>query len=584
MKRLPIVFTVLSVWLITLWQQVFRADGWLIAEHAVMALLLHTIFFSVVQGWLKSQRVKALVIALYAAVWTTFYQLIFLSAKFWGDIITLKIVITYLKSFADFIQSLPVAPAQAIFFLAAPPLLVAIGTYRLLKSRQTTTAGTSTWLLIVAVVVLVAVKRPLHRVGEPMMVFLFDKMWGWNNNPFFTLEKNKAGKADEAAYRQYLSVKQSCAKRNVILIVCDGLRADHTTPYGYTRNTTPFLQELIREKKAVAVEQVIASGASTVIGVPSLLLSRYWGGCSPYGFNLIKLLHAQGFQTHVLVSGAHRDWYNLAAFYQNDCDSYFDGKDSKKYYFKDDRVLEEGLAQVSVNRNQPQFFYFHIQSPHETALLRKDFEVYQPSKTSLIGNRDFTALKNAYDNKVLQADETIRQLFATLAQKGILQNALVVITADHGQGLGEHGVAGHVDWLYQPQVRVPLLIVDTGLAFYQNTQFARQIDIAPTLVNRLGLAVPATWQGQPLSLQPPPDVAFMETGSSGLEHGHSPLQAVIERSDSAMFKLIAGGGNEVLYEVKTDRDEQFPRQQQDTAVLHRLRNLLKRYIRGENLK
>jgi glucan phosphoethanolaminetransferase (alkaline phosphatase superfamily) len=150
----------------------------------------------------------------------------------------------------------------------------------------------------------------------------------------------------------------------------------------------------------------------------------------------------------------------MAKFYSDDCSLYWDGKQSKRYYFKDDRLLLEGLEQVPQYNEKPSFFYFHLQSVHETGLLQDKYATFRPFKKSLTTQtmNDQAAI-NEYDNKVIQADDMIRQLMAELDRKGYLKNTLVVITADHGQGLGEHGVSGHVDWLYDPQTSVPLIVI-----------------------------------------------------------------------------------------------------------------------------
>jgi glucan phosphoethanolaminetransferase (alkaline phosphatase superfamily) len=122
--------------------------------------------------------------------------------------------------------------------------------------------------------------------------------------------------------------------------------ADHLSAYGYERNTSPYLKDLIANNKAVKVSKCYSTCANTLCGVTSILLSRTWEDCAVNGFNLIGLLHDNGYHTYTLISGAHKEWYNMAKFYSDDCTMYYDGKQSGKYYFKDDRVLLEGLDRV----------------------------------------------------------------------------------------------------------------------------------------------------------------------------------------------------------------------------------------------
>jgi arylsulfatase A-like enzyme len=133
---------------------------------------------------------------------------------------------------------------------------------------------------------------------------------------------------------------------------------------------------------------------------------------------------------------------------------------------------------------------------------------------------------------------------------------MVVITADHGQGLGEHGISGHVDWLYDPQVSVPLIVYDDSTSVYRNHNFARQIDIAPTIVDRLGLPKPASWMGLSLLHDNIAPYSYHETGKSGLETGLAKYM-IVSYQDTALYKYIftIDLRQEELYEVVSDPAE-----------------------------
>src|SRR5204862_5169484 len=115
---------------------------------------------------------------------------------------------------------------------------------------------------------------------------------------------------------------------------------------------------------------------------------------------------------------------------------------------------------------------------------------------------DETVAKNNYDNGIVEADATIEKLFGKLREKGYLANSLIVILADHGEGLGDHGLGwaglGHLRTMYQESIRIPLLIYDESDVHYGNLKFATQIDVAPTIVDRLGLRIPPSWEGRSL--------------------------------------------------------------------------------------
>ena len=498
-----------------------------------------------------------------------FYLLIFGSVHFWGDIVTVRILGTYVKGFSSFLHSMPFSYSEMwigiIVFILIPYVLAFIFSKwigsALLDLADVIVSHKKVILALLFIVVfttplMIKAKRVLHKQGEPLMVMLFDHMWGVTDNPLFSQRRIRVGFTDNELRRQYATDHKTSSGKNVILIMVDALRADHLSAYGYKRKTSPFLDSMISSGQAVKVDRCYSTCACTICGVSSILLSRTWNDCAVNGFNIIALLHDRGYQTHALISGAHREWYNMAKFYSDDC-SYYDGKDSKKYYFKDDRVLLEGMDGIHAYSDTPSFFYFHLQSAHETGLLLDKYSVYKPFKKSITtrGMNDEAAV-NEYDNKVLQADDMIRQIFEALDRKGYLKNSIVVITADHGQGLGEHGVSGHVDWLYDPQVSVPLIIYDDSISLYHNLTFAKHIDIAPTIVDRLGLPKPESWMGMSLLQNDIAPYSYHETGKNGLETKLAKYM-IVEHQDSALYKYIftAGFKQEELYELISDPSE-----------------------------
>jgi arylsulfatase A-like enzyme len=170
-----------------------------------------------------------------------------------------------------------------------------------------------------------------------------------------------------------------------------------------------------------------------------------------------------------------------------------------------------------------------------------------------------------YDDKVRQADGIIQQLFDELSAKQYLDNAIVVVTGDHGEGLGERHWA-HGWNLYNEDIRIPMLLYDVPTTTYPDLTFATQVDIAPTILDRLGLPIPASWQGQ--SLLAPTRTRFTYHQTYFLPHRF----AVLFRQDDALFKFIATPqyGEEELYDLRHDRGEVrnlVPEQPALTALL-----------------
>ncbi|MEN9559035.1 MAG: hypothetical protein RLZZ502_246, partial [Pseudomonadota bacterium] len=120
---------------------------------------------------------------------------------------------------------------------------------------------------------------------------------------------------------------------------------------------------------------------------------------------------------------------------------------------------------------------------------------------------------NYYDNGVRQADAMIESILQILKNKGYLEKALVVITADHGESLGEHQRYGHVEGVFEPMLHIPLLFQRIGFAGTPVSAFRNgpnsQVDVAPTIMQELGLPSPATWQGTALQKKLAKDQQFL---------------------------------------------------------------------------
>jgi arylsulfatase A-like enzyme len=223
----------------------------------------------------------------------------------------------------------------------------------------------------------------------------------------------------------------------------------------------------------------------------------------------------------------------------------------------DDRVVLEALEHVPpASAVQPAFFYFHLMSTHYLGVQLPGSHVFtRPDDQVDPGSNPYQILNllnkpDRYDDKVIQADDIIRQIFDALAAKHYLDDTVVVVTADHGEGLGERHWA-HGWHLYEEDIRIPLLFYDVPAADYRNLTFAGQVDIAPTILDRLGLPIPASWEGQSLLAPTVKRFSFHQT------YFIPPRYAVVYRADEGLFKYIATPeyGKEELYDLTHDRGE-----------------------------
>jgi arylsulfatase A-like enzyme len=235
----------------------------------------------------------------------------------------------------------------------------------------------------------------------------------------------------------------------------------------------------------------------------------------------------------------------------------FDGSQTERYTVDDDRLVLEGLERVPPGSAKASaFFYIHLMSTHYLGVQFPESHVFTSADDRVSpGLEPYKMLEklnkpDRYDDKVLQADGMIRRLFDALAAKHYMDDAIVVVTGDHGEGLGERHWA-HGWHLYNEDIHVPLLIYDPD-GTYPDLTFGVQVDIGPTILDRLGLPVPDSWAGE--SLLHPSLHRFTHHQTYFLPNRF----ATIFRDGGALFKFIDTPqyGKSELYDLRTDAHEQ----------------------------
>ena len=290
-------------------------------------------------------------------------------------------------------------------------------------------------------------------------------------------------------------------RRNLVLIVVDALRPDHLGIYGYARDTTPFLsrqQSAARLRKNTTLR---ASCSSSECGLRSIVTSKFLHQFSERPITLQEVLKLHGYRVHMMLGGNHWRFYGLRKLYEG-ADSFFDGSQAKRY-MNDDRLVIEHLAAFPQSDGRPVMFQLHLMSAHVLGTRDPTSMKFAPAENYTLnrGQEPTESAVNYYDNGVLHADAMIQEILGQLERKGYLKDALVAITGDHGEAVGEHGHVLHANSVREEVLRVPFVLLSYGDAptpAIDGHRFSAQVDIAPTLLEELGLPRPATWQGEPL--------------------------------------------------------------------------------------
>ncbi len=183
------------------------------------------------------------------------------------------------------------------------------------------------------------------------------------------------------------------------------------------------------------------------------------------------------------------------------------------------------------------FLWVHIYEPHDP------YAPPEPYKT---------AYREApYFGEVAYADELVGHLKAAMGAAGE-NEALWIISGDHGESLGDHGEATHGLFVYDQTARVPLIVWAPGSIPAEQREFARLVDVTPTVLALAGLPQPVGLDGRALvgGAAPASETAYVETMYPFLDFGVAPVRALTD----GMFKLIDVPKKEA-YDLKTDPAE-----------------------------
>jgi len=274
--------------------------------------------------------------------------------------------------------------------------------------------------------------------------------------------------------------------RDFLLISIDALRADHLGSYGYARPTTPHIDELA--KGAVLFEHAYAPTPHTSYSVTSLMTGKYMRplllqGIAQDSDTWAGLLRTYGYRTAGFYPPAvfFIDPDRFTTFRDNFLNFEYRWVEFAEGQKRVDQV-EKYLAGEPADKRL--FTWVHLFAPHEP---------YEAHSEYPFGDRDV----DRYDSEVRFADETVGALVAAFRAKR--PNAVVILTADHGEEFGEHGGHYHGTSVYEEQVRVPLLICAPGtLAARRVAEPVQTIDLLPTVLTALDIPKPPRIRGRDL--------------------------------------------------------------------------------------
>lgn len=299
---------------------------------------------------------------------------------------------------------------------------------------------------------------------------------------------------------------------SIVLVTIDTLRADHVGAYG-GRTPTPALDHLAAQ--GVLLEQASTPVPSTGPAHVSLMSGQYpWrhgamGNAVAIDPELVTL--AQVFSGHGMRTAAFVSSYIVHPRFGFDrgFDSYrfeptegydWRGKRRDRFWSRGESTMTAALDWIGHNRAEPFFVWIHLFDPHTPYQPPRGFELADDEPVDLTGKtvprgvRDMNQLaqlNRSYRGEIRYADAQIGRLTDRLAQLGLDERTAVVVTADHGEGLGDHGLLQHGENVFDELVRVPLIVCAPGLPAGRRLAGPAQLeDLMPTMLSLVGAEAP----------------------------------------------------------------------------------------------
>ncbi len=374
---------------------------------------------------------------------------------------------------------------------------------------------------------------------------------------------------------------------NLLFVLIDTLRADRLGSYGYARDTSPTLDRLAAS--GVRFARHLAQSSWTKTSMASLWTGLYPARTGIMRFDQVlpaearlpaEILKQAGFQT----VGLYRNgWVGPTFGFDQGFDLYqrpIAPPPPRSIRRENPTISEAGTDEATIaaaleflrlRGRERWFLYLHLMDVHE---------YLYDEESALFG----VHYSDVYDNSIRWTDGVLEALFSSLAESGYLENTLVVVTSDHGEGFGEHGFEGHARKLYREATEIPLLLffpfrLEPGVVVESRTQ---SVDVWPTLYDLLGLEHPAAdgrsrlpeilarARGETLPEAQEPAIAQLDQTWGRPHEPPKPTLAVSEGALRYVRIVQDSGVLEQLFDASDDPTELRDRAREDPESVKRL--------------
>ncbi len=308
------------------------------------------------------------------------------------------------------------------------------------------------------------------------------------------------------------------APPNIVLITVDTARADRMGFLGLQRGLTPNLDALARQ--SVVFTRAYSQVPLTAPSHATILTGTYpqFHQVNNFGIPLAAalpyapdILRAHGYHTAAFVGAIALDpAARIVPGFDRGFDTYDAGfhqgpPGADRYQTTERRggvVVAHALAWLNQHSRGPFFIWVHLYDPHDP------YDPPEPYKSRYKAT--------PYDGEIAYADSAVGKLLGQLRSRGLYENSIIAVMSDHGEALGDHGEDTHGMFLYDETIHVPLLFKLPGEHFAGDRIENRVglVDVLPTILQAVGIAVPQEVQGESLLGMMKPASTKKEAGSA----------------------------------------------------------------------
>lgn len=436
------------------------------------------------------------------------------------------------------------------------------------------------WLDLTALLVFAALSLPGWWAGEPQ--------WKTNSDPVATSWKRDV---------------------NVILISVDTLRGDRLEPGNPRQVATPNINRLISE--GVIFTEAEAPSPWTLPSVASMLtsLSPPAHGTigrgtrlSPNITTLAEAMANEGLASKAVVANAWLSFpFNLYQGFENyefinqmlPLPKWWPGLIARRLGFScglaaspyqpqgDQSVagnlMSKAMAYLEQNQQGNFFLWIHLMDPHDPYVVQGRYQRDAPRARGrgafprfdsgptvnlragrMISPSERKRLENLYNLEIRYTDDQIGRLLDHLQQLDLDRKTMIILTSDHGEEFWEHGNVNHGHGLHRELLNIPLIVRPPQgypVARRTNAHVVRLIDVAPTVLDYLGIEPPGDWAGQSLLRLVRGEESGDRPAFAGSLTYYQEQKSV--RLGRYKYILTPSSGQAELYDLETDRSEQI---------------------------